>query len=204
MKLHRRIVAATTLALAMSIALPVLADGPLVVSKGKHSYVYYRDHEIYFQPESKTYYWQENGEWQSGSVLPQQSRSYVTSGGVTIELETERPYDQHDEVVSRYATIGPGGATTTEETVAKHADGSTTTTTTTTKHEYVYYRDHDIYFAPADRTYYWQKDGEWQSGPELPLASRAFVTRGGVTIQLDTDRPYTLHDYVVTNYKNKQ
>ncbi len=203
MKVHRRIVAATTLALAMSVALPVLADGPMVVSKGKHSYVYYRDHEIYFQPESRTYYWQESGEWQSGAELPMDSRSYVTSGGVTIELETERPYDQHDEVVSRYASIGPDG-TVTEETVASRADGSSTTTTTTTKREYVYYRDHDIYFAPADKTYYWQKNGEWQSGPELPLASRSFVTSGGVSIELDTDRPYTRHDYVVTNYKNKR
>ncbi len=203
MKTHRRILTATTLALAMSVALPSLAAEPMVVSNGKHSYVYYRDHEIYFQPERKVYYWREGGEWKSGSVLPTASRSYVTSGGVTIELESERPYEQHEEVVSRYATIGPDGATTTEKTVATNADGSSTTTTTTTKQEYVYYRDHDIYFAPRDKTYYWQVNGEWQSGPELPVASRSYVTSGGVTIQLDTDRPYTRHDYVVTHYKNK-
>jgi len=203
MKTHRRIVAATTLALAMSLALPASAEKALVVGNTKHSYVYYRDHEIYFQPETKLYYWREGGEWQTGSVLPTASRSYVTSGGVTIELETERPYDKHAEVVSRHASIGPQGTTTTEETVATHADGSSTTTTTTTKHEYVYYRDHDIYFAPRDKTYYWQVDGEWQSGPELPLASRSFVSHGGVNIKLDTDRPHTRHDYVVTHYKNK-
>jgi hypothetical protein len=29
------------------------------------------------------------------------------------------------------------------------------------------------------------------------------VKKGGVTIELDTDRPYTKHDYVIAHYKHK-
>ena len=81
----------------------------------------------------------------------------------------------------------------------------TTTTTTVTKghHRYVYYRDHDIYFAPETKTYYWREGNDWRSGAELPPESRAFVTKGGVTIQLDTERPYEKNEWVVEHYKHR-
>lgn len=90
--------------------------------------------------------------------------------------------------------------------LAQTTETTETTTTTTVKdghHKYVYYGDHDIYFAPETKTYYWQSNGTWQSGVTLPEADRTFVQKGGVTIELDTDRPYTQHDYVIAHYKNK-
>lgn len=201
MKKNSRFITASILAVAMAAALPVVADTQ-VISHPTREYVYYRDHEIYFRPETKVYYWKENGNWQSGSVLPTHSRSYVTTGGVSISLDTERPYEQHESVMTKYtSTNRQGDTTTTEKTV--HPDGSSSSVSTTTKQRYVYYRDHDIYFAPERKTYYWRADGRWQSGAQLPLASRTFVSNGGVSIELDTDRPYTQHDNVVKRYKVK-
>jgi len=172
------------------------------VTVGSHHFVYYRDHDIYFAPERKTYYWMNNGTWQSGPALPADSVGYIKSGGVEIDLDTDVPYTKHEYVVAHYKTGGPAQSTTTERSIAP--DGSTTTTTTTTtKRHYVYYGDHDIYFAPETKTYYWQSNGTWQSGVTLPAEDRTFVQKGGVTIELDTDRPYTQHDYVIAHYKNK-
>jgi hypothetical protein len=89
--------------------------------------------------------------------------------------------------------------TTTERTTD---DGVVTTTTTTTKHRYVYYADHDIYFAPETRTYYWQSDGHWRTGTVLPPEDEAYIRAGGVTVELDTERPYERHDWVVRHYKH--
>jgi hypothetical protein len=79
---------------------------------------------------------------------------------------------------------------------------TTTTTTTVRKHDYVYYGDHDIYFAPETKTYYWRDGSDWRSGAELPAESRTYITNGGVKIQLDTDRPYEKNEWVVEHYKH--
>src|SRR5579859_5022919 len=82
MKIRRTLLAAAmTLAFAAASA-PALADDTVTVTKGTHHYVYYRDHEIYFAPESKTYYWMSEGKWQSGPVLPTESQAYVHGSGV--------------------------------------------------------------------------------------------------------------------------
>lgn len=80
---------------------------------------------------------------------------------------------------------------------------TTTTTTTVTKHNYVYYPEHDIYFAPDSKTYFWMSGGKWISGTNLPPEDLPYVRSRGVTIELDTDRPYERHDYVIAHYKNK-
>jgi len=89
------------------------------------------------------------------------------------------------------------------------ADNDTTTTTTTvktTKHHYVYYGEHQIYFAPETKTYYWQNNGagEWQSGAVLPEADQVFVRTGGVQIDLDTDHPYERNAWVREHYQDKR
>ena len=148
MKIHRNYIKIAAIAIAISAALPALAD-ETTVSVGKHHFVYYRDHDIYYAPESKTYYWIADGKWQSGPALRVEDQRYITSGGVDIDLDTDRPYERNDYVVKHYASAsGPATreTTTTERSVGE--DGTTTTTTTTTQHKYVYYGDHDIYFAP--------------------------------------------------------
>lgn len=190
-------------ALAIAIAAaaqPVFAENH-DVKIGSHHFIYYRDHDIYFSPESKTYYWMNDGNWQSGTALPPEDQRYISSGGVDVELDTDLPYTRHEYVVSHYKNAEPALTTRTERSIGN--DGSTTTTTTTTKRQYIYYGDHDIYFAPQTKTYYWQTNGSWQSGMALPPEDRTYVQKGGVTIELDTDRPYTQHNYVIAHYKHR-
>jgi len=89
--------------------------------------------------------------------------------------------------------------------MAQQSTTTTETTVTTVKeghHRYVYYGDHDVYFAPDRKTYYWRDGNEWRSGVELPPTYRTYVTSGGVAIELDTERPYERNDYVVKHYKH--
>jgi hypothetical protein len=86
--------------------------------------------------------------------------------------------------------------------LAQNTTETTTTTTTVRKHDYVYYGDHDIYFAPETKTYFWREGNDWRSGLELPPESRAYITRGGVKIQLDTERPYERNEWVIEHYKH--
>ncbi|WP_395684506.1 hypothetical protein [Dokdonella sp.] len=73
-----------------------------VVKKGNHRYVYYGDHDIYFAPETKVYYWRDGDTWTSGAELPETFRSYITNGGVDIELDTEQPYERNEWVIKHY------------------------------------------------------------------------------------------------------
>jgi len=201
---HRSFSKIAALAIAVSAALPALADTTVSVEHGKHHYVYYSDKDIYYAPESKTYWWVENGKWQSGPSVPRESQDYVVRAkGIDIDLDTERPYERNDYVVSHYKNAEPRETTTTERTTSDNGVTSTTTTTTTTKHRYVYYGDHDIYFAPDTRTYYWMNNGRWTSGTTLPTEDQPYIRSGGVQIELDTDRPYERHDYVIAHYKHR-
>ena len=106
MKMRNTVIHATALAFAIA-TLPVLAqqtttETTTTTTVRKHNYVYYGDHDIYFAPETKTYYWREGSDWRSGNELPPESRTYVTKGGVTIELDTERPYEKNEWVVEHY------------------------------------------------------------------------------------------------------
>ena len=204
---HRSFSKVAALAIAVSATfagLPALADTTVSVEHGKHHYVYYSDKDIYYAPESKTYWWVENGKWQSGPSVPRESQDYVVRAkGIDIDLDTERPYERNDYVVAHYKNAEPRETTTTERTTSDNGVTSTTTTTTTTKHRYVYYGDHDIYFAPETRTYYWMDNGRWTSGTTLPTEDQAYIRNGGVQIELDTDRPYERHDYVIAHYKHR-
>jgi hypothetical protein len=109
MNMRHTVISATALAIAIA-AVPVLAQTTettettttTTVKKGNHQYIYYGDHDIYFAPDTRTYYWQEGNAWRSGMELPPTARSYITSGGVKIELDTERPYERNEWVIQHY------------------------------------------------------------------------------------------------------
>jgi hypothetical protein len=203
MKTHRSITALAALAIAVSAALPALAETTVTVEKGRHHYVYYSDKDIYYAPERKLYYWIEDGHWKSGPNLPSEDENYIVRAkGIDIDLDTDRPYERNDYVESHYKS-GPVTSRTTTTERELSPDGSTTTTTTTTRHRYVYYSDRDVYFAPDTRTYYWQDNGRWQSGTTLPPDIEPFVRNGGVTIELDTARPYERNEYVIAHYGHR-
>ena len=102
-------------ALAFATALPAIAQADqttettVTVQKGQHHYVYYGDHDIYFAPETKVYYWQQDGSWKSGEELPMASRGYITTGGMDIDLDTALPYERNDLVIKQYKHRHGGG-----------------------------------------------------------------------------------------------
>jgi len=108
MNINRNLVAATALAIGIASAMPAIAETDTTVTTiqktTNHHYVYYGDHQIYFAPETKTYYWQVNsaGPWQSGATLPVESQAFVRTGGVEMDLDTEQPYERHEWVVGHY------------------------------------------------------------------------------------------------------
>jgi hypothetical protein len=202
---HRNLIKIAALAIAVSAALPAMAD--TLVATGKHHYVYFGDHDIYYAPESKTYFWLENGRWRSGYALPEDRQAFVKIRGVDIDLDTDRPYERNDYVIEHYrhapvVATGPTNETVTTER-STNPDGSTTTTTTTTKRHYVYFGDKDVYYAPDRRMYYWMDNGRWQSGTTVPRQYEPFVRSGGVEIELDTDRPYERNEYVIAHYGHR-
>lgn len=108
MNINRNFIAATALAIGFAGAVPAIAQNDTTVTTVQkttsHHYVYYGDHQIYFAPETKTYYWQVNGTgpWQSGAALPAESQAFVRTGGVEMDLDTDHPYERNDWVVGHY------------------------------------------------------------------------------------------------------
>lgn len=102
----RKLVLAAIAAAAAATAFPAAADpppwAPAHGARAKqHRYVYYPTREIYFEPDAGLWFWLDGGDWQVGVNLPTIYQPFVT-GGVHIELETDRPYTQHTYVVEHY------------------------------------------------------------------------------------------------------
>lgn len=96
-------------ALLLAGSTAALADppdhAPAYGYRAKHPYVYYPSRQIYYAPESRSWFWISGGSWQVGVSLPAYLEQY-TVGGVSIELDTDRPYTQNAYVVEHY---GRGG-----------------------------------------------------------------------------------------------
>jgi len=110
MKMHHSLITATAVAFGLAAAMPAMAQTrttetttTTVTHTGPHRYVWYGDHDIYFAPTTKTYYWREGSEWRSGTELPMADRAYIKSGGITVNLDTERPYERNEWVVKHYS-----------------------------------------------------------------------------------------------------
>jgi hypothetical protein len=107
MNFHKSVIVAVALT-GFALAAPSMAqDKSVTVEKTTttthHHYVYYGDHQIYFAPETKVYYWRSsNGDWVSGNTLPMESQSYIKSGGMEIDLDTDTPYTQDEVVITKY------------------------------------------------------------------------------------------------------
>ncbi len=69
--------------------------------RAKHEYIYYREREIYYAPETSLWFWIDGGDWRVGARLPERYQQF-TSSGVRIELGTDRPYVEHRYVVEHY------------------------------------------------------------------------------------------------------
>jgi hypothetical protein len=102
-----QVVRGIALATALAVAVPVLTSPASAtdVQVTKHTYVYYGDHgDIYYAPDTKVWFYREDGTgaWKSAEVLPEAFQPYVKTKGITISLNTERPYEQNEYVVKTY------------------------------------------------------------------------------------------------------
>jgi hypothetical protein len=108
----------------LTAGLPALAappdHAPAHGYRAKHSYVYYREREIYYAPETRLWFWLDGGSWRFGAGLPVGYQQY-TSGGITIELDSDRPYTEHRYVVETYGK-GPKGKKHKHDKPHKHHD----------------------------------------------------------------------------------
>ncbi len=67
------------------------------------------------------------------------------------------------------------------------------------QYRYVYYPQHEVYYAPSSQLWFWLNAGRWQVGTALP--SRIVVAGfDGVPVVLGTERPYEMNAYVVKRH----
>lgn len=96
----------------LALAAPVLADPPPWAPAYGHRaheraaheyrYLYYRNEvPLYYAPQRGLWFWLSGNRWQVGASLPLQYQRYAT-GGISIQLNTVRPYEQNAYVVTHY------------------------------------------------------------------------------------------------------
>lgn len=67
------------------------------------------------------------------------------------------------------------------------------------QYRYVYYPAYQVYYAPRTQLWFWLDGGRWRTGVSLPVGL-ALGGVPGVSVVLDTGRPYERHAYVVERY----
>lgn len=91
-------------ATVLALILLAWACGPTATaaaSEGPYRYIYYPARQVYYAPDAQLWFWREGEQWTRGATLPVRLQQY-TRGGYLVELETQRPYEQHQRVVERY------------------------------------------------------------------------------------------------------
>lgn len=69
--------------------------------RAKYKYRYYPSVQVYYDPGRNLYFHYSDGQWRMSASLPQSIRMSLGES-VSLEMDTERPYDHHAEVVKRY------------------------------------------------------------------------------------------------------
>lgn len=69
--------------------------------RAKYRYHYYPDVAVYLDVSRGVYFYSQNGRWVSAASLP---RSLAVGLGnyVVLEMDTDRPYEFHKDVVKKY------------------------------------------------------------------------------------------------------
>ena len=70
-------------------------------NRAQYHYRYYTYHRVYFDEQRGVYFFPSNGSWQMSVSLP----SYIqitVNDFVTLDMDTDRPYEYHNDVVKKY------------------------------------------------------------------------------------------------------
>lgn len=109
MKNQPALLSAVLLLMGSAVALPAQADPPpwapahgyRAKQAREYRYVYYPAQQVYYAPETSTWFWLNGGNWQFGVNLPAQYQGYG-SAGVPVVLHSNRPYVEHVYVEEQY------------------------------------------------------------------------------------------------------
>jgi hypothetical protein len=77
------------------------AHAPARGYRAKHKYRYYPDCSVYHDTERGLYFYIKGGNWEVGASLPSHMRAGLGES-VTIELDTDKPYDHNADHVKKY------------------------------------------------------------------------------------------------------
>lgn len=69
--------------------------------RARYTYRYYPGARVYYEGGRGVYFYYRDGQWQVSATIPVGIRIDVDNF-VTLEMDTDRPYEYHDEVVKRY------------------------------------------------------------------------------------------------------
>jgi len=64
---------------------------------------------------------------------------------------------------------------------------------------YYFYPECNVYYRPADRTWFYLEGSNWRAGVTLPTYVSIDFGRS-VSLTMETDRPYVYHQHVVSRY----
>jgi hypothetical protein len=78
-----------------------VSSGPPPWAHGNHHYRYYTYDNIYFDEQQGVYFYLYNGGWQMSASLPAYIQITVNDF-VTLDMDTDKPYQYHNDVVKRY------------------------------------------------------------------------------------------------------
>ena len=68
--------------------------------RAKYRYRYYPRQQVYYNTDEKRYFWIDAGVWKTGIRLPTGIK--IGGSGVTLEMDTPNPYEQHRSVRQNY------------------------------------------------------------------------------------------------------
>lgn len=69
--------------------------------RAKHTYRYYPNEGVYFEAKTGAYFYLSDGRWRMSVSLPSSFRITVDNF-VTLEMDSDRPYEYHSDVVKKY------------------------------------------------------------------------------------------------------
>jgi hypothetical protein len=77
------------------------AHAPAHGYRAKHQYRYYPSRSVYYDTGRELYFYLKGDNWEVGTSLPNSLRVGL-GDSVSIELDTDKPYNHHEEHVKKY------------------------------------------------------------------------------------------------------
>ena len=67
-----------------------------------YNYIYYPSRQVYFSPQSQTWYWTDGRRWEANNRLPYFINIDARFGGIPVVLSSPQPYVYHQYVEQNY------------------------------------------------------------------------------------------------------